>query len=260
MLIDPHCHIPHKNYEKSVEDIIREAEKEGVLKFIAIGTSIKESNLVKDISLKYDPIYYSVAIYPHEEMHTDLKESLAILEDTFLVKKDKKLVAIGECGIDISNWQGGRDIKDQVFLFEEQIKLAIKYDLPLIIHDRKGDEFVLELLNKYVPQGLRGVIHCFDSTWDFAKQVLDLGFYLSFSGMITYPKKEYLLDVIRQVPIDKFLVETDAPYLAPQGHRGEVNYSKYVKMVAEKFAEVRRLDLKDVEKFSYDNTSKLFNL
>jgi len=260
MLIDSHCHIPHKKYSLSTDEIISEGKNSGVVKFITIGTSLKENKLARDVASKHSEVYYSVAIYPHEEAKLDVSYLIDTLEKDFLVNKDKKLVGIGECGIDISNWQGGRSPEEQKELFEEQIKLAIKYNLPLIVHNRNGDESVLELLNKYVPKGLRGVIHCFDSNWEFAQEILDLGFYISFSGMITYPKKDYLLEVVENIPVDKLLVETDAPYLAPQPHRGETNYPKYVKLVAEKVAEIKGISLGSVEAYSYDNTSKLFNL
>jgi len=260
MIIDSHCHIPHRKYEKSIEDILFEAKESGVVKVITIGTSLKENALVKEVALKYPEVYFTVAIYPHEEMGNSIEESLKSLEEKFLINKHPKLVAIGECGIDITNWQRGRSLEEQLILFESQIKLAIKYNLPLVIHNRNGNTYVLDLLKKYIPLGLRGTIHCIDANWDFAKQVLDMGFYISFSGMITYPKKDYLLEVVKSVPLNKFLIETDAPYLAPQKHRGEVNYSKYVKMVAEKVAEVKNESIDVIEKSSYENTSKLFGL
>lgn len=260
MLIDSHCHIPHRKYEKSVDEIIKEAALEDVVKFITIGTSLKENALVQKTAEEHKEIYFTVAIYPHEDMDKDTKTLIQELEEKFLVNKHPKLVAIGECGIDITNWQGGRSLEDQLVLFEEQIKLAIKYDLPLVIHNRNGDAYVLELLRKYIPLGLKGTIHCIDTNWEFASEVLKMGFYVSFSGMITYPKKEYLLEVVRNVPLDKFLVETDAPYLAPQKHRGQVNYSKYVRIVAETVAGVKNESIATIEQRSYENTSKLFGL
>ena len=260
MLIDSHCHIPHKKYERSTEEILSEGNSVGVDKFITIGTSLKDNRIALETANKYPEIYFSVAIYPHEDMNFDTNYLINELETEFLNNKDSKLVALGECGIDMSNWKGGRDIKDQLHLFEEQIKLAVKYDLPLVVHNRNGNNYVLELLNRYVPLGLKGVIHCFDADWEYAKDILNLGFYISFSGMITYPKKDYLIEVVKNVPLDRFLVETDAPYLAPQRYRGQVNYSKYVKVVVEKIAGVKKLDLMSIEGHSYENTSKLFSL
>jgi len=260
MLIDSHCHIPDKKYDKSIEDILSEAKEVGVQKFITIGTSLANNKIALQTAQKYPEIYFSVAIYPHEELHQEIDVSISQLENEFLKNKHPKLIAVGECGIDISNHSETRELSLQKLLFEEQIKLAVKYDLPLIVHNRNGDEHVLELLTKYAPLGLKGVIHCFDSTWEFAQKILDLGFYISFSGMITYSKKDNLLEVVKNVPLDKFLVETDAPYLAPQSYRGQINYSKYVKIVAEKVASIKNLSVEDIEQHSYENTSKLFSL
>lgn len=260
MLIDSHCHLPHKNYKKSVEDILKEAQENNISKCITIGTSLKENSIVEKISNTFDNVYFTVAIYPHEELHSDMDTVLSELETKFLLNKNPKLVGLGECGIDITNWSGGRSIEDQLYLFEKQIQLSIKYDLPLIIHNRNGDSYVLGLLNKYVPLGLRGVIHCFDSDWTFAKKILDLNFYISFSGLITYNKKDTLLEVVKNIPLDKFLVETDSPYLAPQKYRGEVNSPKYVRIIAEKVAEVKQIDISIIENNSYQNTSKLFRI
>lgn len=260
MLIDSHCHIPSEKYALTPSELIADAKSFGVEKFITIGTSLADSEIAKDTAQQHPEIFYSVAIYPHEEKDKNLNDAVNELENKFLVNKDSKLVAIGECGVDISVHPESRELSEQLSLFEDQIKLAVKYNLPLIIHNRNGDEHVLSLLTKYVPQGLRGVIHCFDSNWDFAQKILDLGFYISFSGMITYPKKDYLVEVVQRVPFDKFLVETDAPYLAPQRYRGQVNYPKYVRIVAEKVATIKNMTLEDIEKLTYENTSKLFVL
>lgn len=260
MLIDSHCHLPHRNYKKSVEAILKEAEDQNISKCITIGTSLKENSIVENIANTFENVYFTVAVYPHEELHLNMDTVLAELENNFLVNKNPKLVGLGECGIDITNWIGGRSIEDQVYLFEKQIQLAIKYNLPLVIHNRNGDSYVLDLLTKYVPLGLKGVIHCFDSDWDFAQKILDLNFLISFSGLITYNKKDPLLEVVKNIPLDKFLVETDSPYLTPQKYRGEVNSPKYVRMIAEKVAEVKQLDISIVENNSYQNTSKLFKI
>ena len=260
MLIDSHCHIPHTKYQKSIKEIIEEGARLGVEKFITIGTSLEDSEIALKTAQEYSQIYFSVAIYPNEELKKDVNLVLEELENKFLTSKNTKLIAIGECGIDVSDWENARPIEEQKYLFEEQIKLSIKYDLPIIIHNRNGDEHVLPLLIKYAPLGLRGVIHCFDSSWDFAQKVLDLGFYISFTAMVTYDKKDSLFEVVKNVPTDRFLVETDAPYLSPKILRGQVNYPYNVVYVAQRIAEIKGLKVEEVEKYSYENTCKLFNL
>lgn len=265
MLIDSHCHLDDKKYTQSISEIIQDCKNNNVDKLINISTSLNDCYKNKDISSKYNDVYYSVAIYPHNDLSTNINDLINKLENDFLINKDSKLVAIGECGIDIiqnnSDKYETRDINSQKILFEEQIKLAIKYDLPLIIHNRNGDEIVLELLQKYSSNNnLRGVIHCFDSTYEVAKKFIDLNFYISFSGMVTFKNKKELHNVATNIDIDKFLVETDAPYLTPVPFRGQVNHPKNVTLVAKKVAELKNLPIHQIEKYSYENTLKLFNL
>lgn len=261
MLIDSHCHIPSKYYEIDTSKVIEEALDNDVVKLINIGTSIQDISSTLEISSKYPNIYSALGIYPHEDMDVPLTELRDKLEE--YISKDrassKKIVGIGECGIDITDWQGGRKLEEQIELFEMQIQLAAKHQLPLVIHSRNADETVLSLLEKYKGQVI-GVAHCFSSSWETAQRYLDLGFYLSFSGMITYKSRSELLETVRNVPEKSFVVETDAPYLPPQGHRGERNYPKYVKIVAEKIAETRNIAINEVCDLSYRNTCSLFKL
>ncbi len=258
MLIDSHCHIPHEKYTKGIEEIMLEADTFGVEKFINIGTSIKDSRKALETANKYPNIFCSIGVYPHEDKNHSLSEIKTSLEES--LKLSKKIVAIGECGIDISNWQDGRSIEEQVSIFELQINIAIENNLPIIVHNRNGDDYVYDILRKYKEKNLCGVIHCFDSDWEFAQKILDIGFYISFSNLITYPKKDALLEVVDKVPMDRFLVETDAPYLPPQSQRGGINYPKYVRIVAEKVAQVKQKTFDEVSLSSCENTCYLFNI
>ncbi|KKS16421.1 MAG: Hydrolase, TatD family [candidate division WWE3 bacterium GW2011_GWC1_41_7] len=256
MLIDSHLHFPHD--ENKVREQISGAEKEGIVKFINIGTSLKDSAKSIETAEKFENVYATVAVYPHDDKDKDTYTIMEHLKE--LALSSKKVVAIGECGIDLSEWKNGRSLDQQTELFEAQINLAIELRLPLIIHNRNGDETVLELLQKYKNTGLAGVAHCFVSSWDTAQKLLDLNFYISFSGIITYPSGKYLSETVQKVPNDRFLVETDAPYLPPQGHRGEKNEPKYVKITALKVAEIKDLPLQSIEDYTYENTTRLFHL
>ncbi|OGC68962.1 hypothetical protein A2415_04145 [candidate division WWE3 bacterium RIFOXYC1_FULL_39_7] len=258
MLIDSHCHLKHEKYSKTQAVLVDEAKAEGVTKLIDIGTSIKDNLVCMKNAEEFDGVYATVAIYPHENMSMQVPDLMAELRKQ--ATASKKIVAIGECGIDISNWQGGRPKEEQIILFEEQIKLAVELNLPLIIHNRGGDEIILKLLQKYQGQGLRGVSHCFVSTWEFAQELLKLNFLLSFACSITYPSNRNLLETIKQVPDDKFLVETDAPYLPPQSMRGTVNEPKNVVYAARKIAEVKGISFEKACELSYSNTCKLFGI
>jgi TatD DNase family protein len=257
MLIDSHCHLPGKIEE--AEKLIKSAEENDVVAFINIGTSIKENLKAIKTANYFKNVFATVAIYPHEDMGSSIESLQQHLEEA-LTKEKAKIVAIGECGADISNWEGGRNISDQLELFEMQIKLALKYDLPLVIHNRNADDQVISLLKKYKSADLKGVAHCFASSWEVAQKYLDMNFFISFSGMVTYPSRKELLTTIVNVPNDMFLVETDAPYLPPQGFRGQPNEPKNVKIVAQYIAEIKKESFESISKLAYDNTRRVFKL
>lgn len=254
MLIDSHCHLIDKRYKTSVQDIIDDAKSWGVEKFITIGTSIKESKKAVELANSYAEVYATVGIYPHEEKEQEISSLRTGLE--CLVSK--KTVAIGECGIDLSNWKEGRELNKQIELFEMQIELSIKHNIPISIHNRNGDENILASLKKF--PNARGVIHCFSSNWAFAKSVLDLGYLISFSGTITYKTSENLCEVVKKTPVDCFLLETDSPYLPPEGQRGQVNTPRNVKIIALRVSELKNIPFEEVCQYSTANTLRVFNL
>jgi TatD DNase family protein len=255
--IDSHCHLPSLKNRSNLEKIIDSAEEVGVTKFINIGTSLEENTKVLETSLEYQNVFATAAIYPHEDLEFPLKNLYNYLR-VFVEENEENLVGIGETGIDVTDWSNGRSVIDQIALFEFQVQLAQEFNLPLIIHNRDGDKEILEVLENVHLS--KGVFHCFSSSWGFAKKVLDLGFYISFSGFITYNSRDYLLETVEKVPLDRFLIETDSPYLPPSGHRGERNEPKYVRIVAQKVAEVKNIPLDQVAAHSVKNAQKLFDL
>lgn len=263
-LIDSHCHLPNLRHKDELERILNGAKEWGVDRLINIGTSVKANAEAVEVAEAYESVYATVAIYPHEHRGENIANLINQLE--VQAKSSSKVVAIGECGIDVTGWKNQRPLEEQLELFESQVKLAQKLNLPLIIHNRNGDAVVLDILAKY--QGIKGVVHCFDSTWEVAKKFLDLGFYLSFSGLVTYKSREALLEVVKNVPSDKYLIETDAPYLLPEPAKTAAceagvkrkNEPKYVKMVGQKVAEVRGISLEEVAWQTRANTRSLFGL
>jgi TatD DNase family protein len=173
-------------------------------------------------------------------------------------------VGIGECGLDIPEGKVSyptRVLEEQKELFKLQVGLAAERGLPVVIHNRNADEEVIKILEKYKNTNLKGVAHCYVSDWEFAKRLLHLNIRISFSGIITYKSAGGdLLDAVKKVPESSLLVETDAPWLPPQGHRGEVNYPKYVKITAAKIAEIRNSPYERIAELSYKNTCDLFDL
>jgi|SRR3989344_5851969 len=258
MLIDSHCHLPHPKYKKSSKDIINDAKDAGVTRLINIGTSVENNLEVIKVSTEYENVYSAVAVYPHE----DTDKSLDFLRDTLdgQLSLSNKIVAVGECGLDIGQWEGGRHVEDQISLFEMQLELAVRHKLPVVIHNRNGDDRIMDILDKFARQNVIGVAHCFSSSWDVAQKYLDRGFFLSFSGMFTYKARAKLQEIVKKVPLDRFLLETDAPYLPPEGFRGQPNEPKNVVEVAKKFAEIRGLEFDKVADLSYSNTCRLFGI
>jgi len=262
-LIDSHCHLPHN--ETALKEWLESAAQEGVEKFITIGTSLEDNKKCIQIAEENSKVYTTTGIYPHEDLNISIGDLRHKLQKQ--LNSSKKIVGIGECGIDITDWHGGRDIQDQIKVFEMQIKLALENNLPLVLHNRNGDEQVIAALTKHSLlqinlHKLKGVAHCFASSWETAQKLLSLGFYISFSGLITYPSRKELLETVQKVPLDKFVLETDSPYLPPQGFRGtgKKNQPKYVRMIAQKVAEIKELPFELICSNSYQNTRKIFNL
>lgn len=258
MLVDSHCHLKDSRYGKSPLEVAEGSKKEGVSLFINIATSLEDSFDSSKICGEIPYVYGTVGIYPHSDVGKENGGMMTALEK--MIDANPKIVGIGECGIDVPENRPQRSVKDQSRLFDEHIKLSIKKKLPLIIHNRNADATVLEMLSHYENSGLKAVAHSFSSNWATAKKLLDLGIYLSFSGMITYPSRSDLREVVSKVPDDMFLLETDSPWLPPQGHRGELNYPKYVKIVAEKVSQVKEKPYLTVASLSTANARRLFNI
>ena len=257
MLIDSHCHIPED--KATLENQLINAKENGVSHVVGIGTQLGENERVLRASKEFENVFGAIAIYPNSELEKDISTLLTELEKQLTKSPKSKIVAIGECGIDITDWKKQRSIENQIELFELQIKLAIKNKLPVIVHNRNGDDQVLELLNKYKGH-VQGVIHCFTGDWEFAQKILALGFYISFSGHITHKSKEYLCETVLNVLMDKFLVETDSPYILPKGVNRKPNEPKNVKIVAQKIADIKGINLREVISASRANTAQLFGL
>ncbi len=258
MLIDSHCHLPHPKYLKSTAQIIEDAKAAGVSRFINIGTSLQDNLQNLQISDQYPEVYSALAIYPHEDIDTSLADLGRELEKQLTMSQ--KIVAVGECGLDITDDKEGRSIKDQIELLNIQLALALKFKLPVVIHNRGGDDQIFDILKPYTAQGLTGVAHCFSSTQDIAQQYLDNNFYISFSAMITYKGRDELREVAKCAPLDRILVETDAPYLPPQQFRGHPNEPKNVIEVAKMLSELRIQAFEKIAEYTYNNTCRLFSI
>jgi TatD DNase family protein len=257
-LIDTHCHLPSLKHEEHLKSVLVSAQEAEVSLMVNIGTNLKNSLEAIKVAEAFPQVYASVGIYPHEELDKNPEELLKGLEE--LIVTHKKVVGVGECGFDITAWQGGRNVEDQEVVFRNQIELAIKYNLPLIIHNRGADELTLKVIQEYRVQGVYGVLHCFASTWDVAKKFLEMGFYISFSGFVTRPSRKELHEVAKQVPNDWFVLETDSPYIVPHGLKESENQPKNVRIVAQTVADIIGVDISSIATYSTQNAKKLFAL
>ncbi len=262
MLIDSHCHLlKSSNYE---QDIL-EAKKEGVQVILNISTSVDEFNSNIAIANDYSGIYNSLGIHPnaviddeaykHGDLHNIMKNMLE------KARKSSKTIAIGEVGLDYYRKDENftqRQKKEQIELFEKQIEIAVVCDLPVIVHSREAEEDTIAILQKY--SNIRGVIHCFTGSKDFAEKALNLGFFISISGIITFKNAKEMKEIVQTtIPLDKLLVETDAPYLAPTPHRGHENKSAYLKHTVQEIALLKNTTFQEVAQKTTNNFYNLFN-
>lgn len=255
-LYDSHCHLNFKDFEGDVADVIRRAHEDGISKMITVCTGMEEANAVYQIAESNKEVYATVGIHPHDaKPHLDLHSFDEI--GSFLIEKGKreKTVGIGETGLDYYYDNSPRDLQKK--LFEKHLECAVALDLPVIVHTRDAEEDTVALLKKF--PNVRGVIHCFTSSRWLAEQVLDSGFYISISGIVTFKTAEALREVVRTVPLERLLIETDAPFLAPVPMRGKRNEPAFVKHTAAFLSTFLGIPSDDLARRTRQNTLDLFN-
>lgn len=251
MFIDTHAHLQMKDYRSDLDKVLERAKDAGVDYIINASFDISSSQDAVKLAEKYANLYASVGIHPHDAKILDDK-AYKILQE---LAKHPKVVAIGEIGLDYYRDLSPRSLQKEVF--EKQIELAHEVGLPIIIHNRDSHDDMLAILRQNL-NGLDGVMHCFSGDQNFADACLELGLYISFAGPVTYPNAPVLRKIAENLPSDRFFIETDCPYLAPQFMRGKRNEPSYVKAVAQKIAEVRRTTLPEIGRVSTDNAKRLF--
>ena len=256
MLIDSHAHIQGKEYAGEVDAVIARAHAAGVEKIIAVGGAGDMSSNSEAVTLaaRCENIYATVGMHPHDAKDVGTDELKALRE----LAKQPKVVAIGETGLDYYYNHSPHDVQRSVFM--QFIQMARDMDLPIVVHERDAAAEASELLRSQGGANLRGVIHCFTGDYHAARAYLDLGFYLSFTGIITFKNAEPLRDVVRKVPLDRIFVETDSPFLTPVPHRGKRNEPAYVRFVAETIATLKQRALGEVADVTGENVRTLFGI
>ena len=254
MLIDSHAHLDDKRFDRDRDSLIKDLESNGIELVINIGADLKSSIASVSLAEKYPNIYATVGVHPHDAKNMD-DSTLEILRS---LAKRNKVVAIGEIGLDFYYDNSPRD--EQRKWFREQLKLAKELDLPVVIHSRDAQQETFDTLKEAQDGTLRGVLHCYSGSKEMAMEYIKLGFYISIAGPVTFKNARVLKEVAKAVPLDKLLVETDCPYLAPEPHRGKRNEPVYVKYVAGTIAELKGISYEELAKATNRNTRELFGI
>jgi TatD DNase family protein len=256
MLIDSHAHIQGKEYAGEAAAVIERARAAGVKKIIAVGGAGDMSSNTEAVALadSFPAVFATVGMHPHDAKDVGADE----LDTLKNLAAHAKVVAVGESGLDYYYNHSARDVQRRVFA--QFIHMALETALPLVVHERDAAREAAELLRDEGAGKLRGVIHCFTGSYEAACAYLDLGFYISFTGIITFKNAAALREVVRKAPLDRMLVETDSPYLTPVPHRGRRNEPAYVRFVAETIAAVKNVPVDDVARSTSANVETLFGI
>jgi TatD DNase family protein len=250
LLFDTHAHYDHERFDADRDDVLENLKENDIGLVVNAASDIASSKKAIELARKYDYIYASVGIHPHEAKHAGDMAELKEMADSH------KVVAIGEIGLDYYYDLSPREVQLKVFI--QQIEIALEIDLPVIIHDREAHRDCLETVKKY--PGLKGVFHCYSGSSEMAKEIIKLGMYISFAGPLTYKNAKRAVEAAMSVPKDRILIETDCPYLAPEPHRGKRNFSGYLINTAEKLAEILEITTEEAAGITMDNGKKLFGI
>jgi len=253
--IDTHAHLDMLK-QMTPEFAVSESAKQGVRYIINIGSSLSGSRKSSLYAGMFSNVFGSAGVHPHDAEKFS-NNVLSQLES--IIAANKKIVAVGETGFDYFRNLSPRDLQKSAFI--SQIELALKYGLPVIVHDRDAHDDMFEILDHYSSdKNFRAVIHCFSGSTGFAMKCLELGFFISFTGVITFPNARELVSTVSEVPVERMFLETDAPFLAPQEKRGRENYPGYIGYIARKISEIKEISLEDVAIITSENAERFFNL
>ena len=253
-LVDSHAHLEMTDFRKDLEEVIRRAKNAGVETIFTVGTEKKDWPRALEIADFHDSIYAILGVHPHNAKEIDDHTYPALLK----LCRHKKVKAFGEIGLDFFRNLSPREI--QLQRFREQINLARDLGLPIVVHDRDAHRETLEILKSEKAEECGGVIHCFSGDDEMAKKCLEMGFFISIPGTITFKNADVFKEIVRRLPLESLLVETDAPYLTPVPFRGKRNEPSYVRYTAEKVAEVKKVSFEKVAEVTTQNALRVFRL
>lgn len=252
MLVDSHCHLNRLNLEKYNGDLsllIEETKRAGISHLLCVGIDLANAKADIDLAHRFENVFASVGIHPSEKLETE-----PTAEEIIALANDPKVVAVGETGLDYYyNDTGLERMRER---FRHHLRIGKKLNKPVIIHSRQAHKDTINIMREENAADVGGVMHCFTESWEMAKEAMDLNFYISFSGIITFHNAKNVVEVAKKVPLDRMLIETDAPYLTPVPFRGKPNEPQYVRYVAEKIADIKNISF---EKVGEITTSNFFN-
>jgi TatD DNase family protein len=254
MLIDSHAHLEMPEFKKDLEEVLQRARASGIDAIFTVGTEEKDWGRALEIANSHPWIYAILGVHPHNAKEIDDRTYTLLRE----ICRGEKVRAFGEIGLDFFRNHSPRDV--QLKRFREQVGLALELKLPIVIHDRDAHEETLEVLRSEGARDCGGIIHCFSGDLDMARKCMDMGFYISVPGSITYKNAEDFQKIVRELPLDSVLVETDAPFLTPVPFRGKRNEPGYVRYTAQKVAEIKKMPFEKVAEATTDNALRVFRL
>lgn len=257
MIVDSHCHLNILPEDKvgTIDEIIANAKELGVERILCVAINPEQWQEVIDVAEKHDCVYASIGVHPCEEQSVVVSD-----EELLKFASHPKVIAIGEVGLDYFHFEGQQDMTWQHERFKQHIKIAKQLNKPLIIHTRNSTPDCLTILEQEGAQETGGIMHCFVEDVATAERAMAIGFYISFSGIVTFKNAKDLKEVARVLPLDKILVETDSPYLAPVPFRGKTNQPGYTKFVVQEIADLKALPFDTIAKATTDNFNRLFKL
>ena len=253
MLVDSHCHIPMLGQDMKVDEVIANAKALGVEHMLCVSVDLETYPEILSLAEQYDCIYASVGVHPNTSMQEEVTHKTLVQ-----LASNNHVIAIGETGLDYFRSEG--DLEWQRERFRTHIRAAKSVNKPLIIHNRKVGEDITRILEEEGADAVGGVMHCFVEDWETAQKAMEMNFYISFSGIVTFKNAKEVQEVAKQVPLDRMLVETDSPYLTPMPYRGKPNQPGYTRYVAEFIAALRDTTLEHVAEQTTANFFKLFNI
>ncbi len=250
-IFDTHSHYDDEAFDSDREELILSLRNKGVVGVVSCGCDILSSNANRDLSYKFSNFYFAAGFHPENLEGYSLDDLSAL--DEFL--NDEKCLAVGEIGLDY-HWMESTKEKQKAF-FEAQIEIAKSNDLPVIVHDREAHGDTLDILKATKP---KGVLHCFSGSKEMAREIIKIGMYIGLNGVATFKNARKSLEVVKEIPLDRLVLETDCPYLAPEPHRGKRNDSSYIPFIAERIGETLGMSAQDVLNQTYQNAKKLYNI